>query len=115
MVLLLRGGVASRGGQLLRGALDVEGMLRLRHKGADLRGEAIDSRGAHALLVSSTRGSSSAGLALEAMSSLITRGDHIEGGLSTGPNGEGALRLEGRGSRLDLAGGLLAGRLLLAG
>lgn len=98
--------MASRGGWLLRGTLNVEGVLRLCHKGTDLRCEAIDSRGAHALLVS-TRGSSSTGLALEAMNS-FPRGDHIEGGLSVGPNGHCALRLDGRGSRLDLAGGLLA-------
>ena len=94
----------------MRGVLNVEGTLRLRNKGTDPRVEAIKNRGAHALLVNSSSSSNSivAGLPLLGPLTRLPRGDNIERGLSAGLDGDCGFRLEARGSRLDLACGLLA-------
>ncbi len=49
--LLLGAGLTDRGGLAVGGLLDVEGMLRLSYKGADLGDEAVNSRRGHALLI----------------------------------------------------------------
>ena len=90
------------------GMLNVEGTLRLRHKGTDARSAAINDRGAHALLVNSSSSSTAAGLPLLGALTRLPRGDDIERGLSAGLNADCGFRLEARGSRLDLTCGLLA-------